>query len=838
MQRQNPSNRSHDLRRHSWEGLWLFVAGVECVFLLQGFTIPPISAQEVAQSAAAEAAALVDERDPEAWPRVLEGDSFLIKLYPPQVDDWNGNELEAHSAIEIEETGKEGSTYGVVNFITRTRVDKDARLVVFDEYQGIGAKVPAQPELQAKLLGFLQKKLNDDVRVVSLDRVETALAATRAGQATKMQVAVKNDPPQIVFAERPTLLIYVDGSPAWRQVAGTNYERLLNTRPLLLRDSSATVYLHLFDGWLEAQTLEGPWNVLGGKPSGLDAAAAIAQEERPADLLDGGVADQQEVDESGEPIEKPTLAKGPVPDIVVATEPTELVVTDGAPEWVAIPETELEFAENTSGNVFRLASGSPFYVLLSGRWFEGPSMDGPWSFVPQDKLAADFHQIPDASPKENVKASIAGTPQAQEAVIANSVTQTSEIDRQEAEFKPIIDGEPQWKAIESTSLAYVENSPTPIIRVTPDQYYAVNNGVWFVAPVVTGPWIVAVQVPEEIYSIPASSPLYYVTYVRVYDSDEETVVVGYTPGYYGTAVSDNVVVYGTGYAYDPWIGSYWYGYPSTWGYASSITYTPWGGWAFSFGVGWAWGYWGSWYAPYYPPYWGPYWGYYPWYGGAVVGVGGGWAAWGPGGWAGTTGNIYNQWGPVSTVSRYSGGYNAWTGNAWRGQVGTAYNSRTGTIAAGQRGAVGNVYSGEYAYGGRGAAYNPNTGTKAAGGRVTVGDADSGRQATAGRVGAVNPGTGQSGSAGWVRGEEGGAARVGDDFYAGKDGNVYQRNGQGDWSEVDRSGQWQGVQDQSRTRDLDRQYQARDYGQQRYQGHQRSTPRASAGGFRGGGGRRR
>jgi hypothetical protein len=121
--------------------------------------------------------------------------------------------------------------------------------------------------------------------------------------------------------------------------------------------------------------------------------------------------------------------------------------------------------------------------------------------------------------------------------------------------------------------------------------------------------------------------------------------------------------------------------------------------------------------------------------------------------------------------------------------------------------------------------------------VTVGDAGSGRQATAGRVGAVNPGTGQSGSAGWVRGEEGGAARVGDDFYAGKDGNVYKRNDQGDWSQVDRSGQWQSVQNQARSTDLDRQHQARDYGQQRYQSYRSTMPRASAGGFRGGGRRR-
>jgi hypothetical protein len=214
----------------------------------------------------------------------------------------------------------------------------------------------------------------------------------------------------------------------------------------------------------------------------------------------------------------------------------------------------------------------------------------------------------------------------------------------------------------------------------------------------------------------------------------------------------------------------------------------------------------------------------------VVGSGGGWAAWGPGGWAGTTGNIYRQWGPVSTVSRYSGGFNAWTGNAWRAQGGVAYNSRTGGIAAGQRGAIGNVYTGDYAYGGRGVA-RTGEGNLVGGSRVTVGDADSGRQATAGRVGGYNPATGEGGSAGWVRGEEGGVARVGDDFYGSKDGNIYKRDGAGDWSQVERSGDWNRVPDPGRVQDLNRQYQGRTSGSHRYSGQ-----RMSRGG--GGGGRRR
>ena len=65
-------------------------------------------------------------------------------------------------------------------------------------------------------------------------------------------------------------------------------------------------------------------------------------------------------------------------------------------------------------------------------------------------------------------------------------------------------------------------------------------------------------------------------------------------------------MYGTGYAYSPWVGTTWFGPPVTYGCGSSITYTPWEGWTVSFGFGWSWGY------PMYPMGWG--WGPYPWWG--------------------------------------------------------------------------------------------------------------------------------------------------------------------------------------------------------------------------------
>ena len=132
---------------------------------------------------------------------------------------------------------------------------------------------------------------------------------------------------------------------------------------------------------------------------------------------------------------------------------------------------------------------------------------------------------------------MAGTSQAKEALIADSIPQTAVIPRRGGpSFTPVFDGAPQFRAIEGTPLQYVANSPDAIIEVNPSSFYALRRGVWFTAQSVLGPWIVATYVPDVIYSIPASSSLHYVTYVQVYWVSPESVEVGYTPGYIGTVV--------------------------------------------------------------------------------------------------------------------------------------------------------------------------------------------------------------------------------------------------------------------------------------------------------------
>ena len=730
---------------------------------------------------------------PDPWPKTIEQDGTTYTLYQPQLDSWDGHTIAAHAAVSVRPAGAQEPVFGVIEITAQTYVSRPSRTVDFADIVVTKATFPATPDQAAGYQQTFQTMIAGGPSTMSLDRLEALLAIENAQQLARA-VPVQNEPPQFVFAQQTAVLIAIDGAPVWRPVTGTTLERVINTRALVLRDNaSGKYYIHVFNGFVEAPGLSGPWTVASAVPSGANQVAQELAQQRVVDLMAGPPNEQ-------DPTKRSSLAST-VPEVIVATTPTELIVTEGAPDWVPVEGTMLLYVKNTTANVFKDLNDQQTYVLVTGRWFRAPGFSGPWQYVAGTNLPPAFAQIPDDSLKENVKASVPGTPQAQEAIIANAIPQTATIDRASATFTPVISGAPELKPVPNTSLMYVSNSPMPIIMVSQNDWYAVQNGVWFAAASGQGPWTVATAIPAVIYSIPPSSPLYYVTHVKIYAVTPQAVVVGYTPGYMGTvATPDGVVVYGTGYTYVPYIGpTVWYGPPVTYGYAADLTWTPWTGWAFGFGFGWAFGAssccWG--YAP------APYWGAMPYapYSGYAYGLHGGAAVWGPGGWAATTGNVYQHWGATTAVSRGSAGYNAWTGNAWSSRVGTSYNSVTGRASAGQRAAVQNVYTGNYASGQRGATYNPTTGVSARGGSATVGNVYTGQQQTARGGQVTGPG-----------GQTAGAARVGNDYYADHNGNMYKNTGSG-WAKYD-NGSWNSVQDDRQVQSLQAQQQARQWGDQR------------------------
>jgi uncharacterized protein (TIGR03000 family) len=541
----------------------------------------------------------------DSWPRKITSNGYSLTVYQPQIEKWDRNRLEARAAVPVETKASPQPTYGVVWITARTEVDKEHRLVTLDDIAVPRANFPSAPDRADEYLAAVRKTLPSATTTLALDRLEANLAVTQA-EAKRKRLPLKNEPPRILFSTKPALLVLIDGKPVLRQMEGVNLLRVINTRALLLLDESAgKYYLRLMDRWMEAAKLEGPWAVAQEPPAALQTVLDKVGNDPQVDLLDDLAADL-----------KDALENGTVPAIYVSTVPAELIMTEGEPDLAPIEGTKLLWVKNTTSQVLLDTADQNYYVLLSGRWFRSKSLtEGPWEFVPADKLPADFAKVPETHPRGDVLASVAGTPQAEEAAIANEVPQTATIKRSEAKVEPVYDGDPQFQPIEGTNLQYAVNTPTPVVHVSPDSYYACANGVWFTAAAPTGPWVAATSVPEVIYSIPPSSPIYYATNVYVYGSTPEYVYTGYTPGYFGTCLSPwNVVVFGTGWNFAPWIGRFWFGRPWTFGWGVRFGWTS-GGWGFGFAAGWGRPWWG-------PIGWNAGWARGPWRNGWERGWGG------------------------------------------------------------------------------------------------------------------------------------------------------------------------------------------------------------------------
>jgi hypothetical protein len=599
--------------------------------------------------------------DSEQWPHVMQSGNITFKVYQPQLDAWDGFTLKAHSALAAQKGADENQvSYGVESFTVNTIVDKETRQVAFENVRIERVTFPSESDQEQAYLADLRAGGQLQMKGMSLDRLEADLAIVSEQQKGQSQ-QLRNTPPRIIFSSMPSILIYIDGAPVFTAVQGTGLSRAVNTQVLLLKDTAGKFYLHVFDGYMETTDLTGKWTVSGRPPADAQKAAEVAVNAQQTDLLEG------EPDPNTNA--KPSLQKGQVPRVYVSLAPAELIVTDGEPNYVPLQGTNLLYVSNTTANVFKDLDDQKSYVLISGRWFRASSNNGPWEYVSGKDLPKDFANIPDTTSKENVKASVPGTEQSQEALIANSIPTTTKVDRKTVDVPVQIDGEPQLRQIEGTPLQYVFNCSIPVIKLDARTWYAVYNGVWYVATGVGGPWAVADSVPAVIYSIPASSPLHYVTYVKVYNATPDYVYVGYTPGYYGTVISpDGTVVYGTGYLYPGYIGRHvWFSPIVTYGYGCDLRWTPWYGWSFGFGFGW--GYPGFWcYPP--APYWGPFFIERHYFHRRF-------ASWG----ASTSVNVYHHV-PAGSLGVHQSS-----------RFGQAYNSRTGARIVGHAAAVENVFRG-------------------------------------------------------------------------------------------------------------------------------------------------
>jgi hypothetical protein len=523
--------------------------------------------------------------DDNPWPHQIEAPSVTVTMYQPQLEAFEGNTLTARAAVAVDTGGTE-PVFGAVWMTAQVQTDRDDRTVALVSLDVTQVRFPESTEQHEQALAsLLESEIPQWSLSLSLDRLQASLALVESQQ--RASAALNTTPPVIRFVDHPAILVMFDGEPNLQQ-AGDGLMVAVNTPFVVLLDvSQSTWYLYAGpDAWYEGYDALGPWNLSQNVPAYL-ADIVPDSTQTPA-------AQDQAATDGGAP-----------PKIVTATVSTELISSRGTPTWQAIDSTSLESMSNTDSDVLRL--GSTYFVLLSGRWYSAGSFAGPWTYLPSDSLPADFSQIPADSDEGYLRAFVAGTDEARDAMLDSQIPQTATLKRSAATIDVHYDGNPRFVPIDSTDLHYGVNTATPVI-LADDTFYACEGAAWYVSAGATGPWALADSIPDEIYSMPPSSPVYNCRFVYVFDATEDEVDVGYYPGYGGSYVYETTVVYGTGWYYNPWYGRVYYGWPRTWGF--HMQWNPWTGWSvglgfhngpFTFGFGGPWARpgccWGGWWGP-------------------------------------------------------------------------------------------------------------------------------------------------------------------------------------------------------------------------------------------------
>jgi hypothetical protein len=529
------------------------------------------------------------------WPRTLQLEQGTMTIYPLQVDSKTGDLVRYRAALAYRETADAEPVFGAGWFESAVEIDAARQIVHPKGLKVTQTRFPAgTSDLEAALAAALARESAGWDLDLTVGELQAALKQAEAESLAGQQL--NTAPPKIYYRDHPALLVTMDGDPVLREIENSPYQAVINTPYPLIYDGRNYYLNAAKDVWYRAGQATGPYRFDASPPA---AVAALVQ------------PDEEAVEESG--AETVTVANAP--EIIVSTEPAELIVTEGPAAFVPLVD-DLLVLQNSEDDVFMHVGSQQFYVVLAGRWYHAGSLNGPWQYQASDKLPPAFAEIPAGSDQADSRVHVAGTEEAREAVLDAQVPKTAAVARGEVDIEVDYDGQPAFDKVDGTDMQYAKNTGSVVIESN-GLYYLVEDGVWYVSAYPDGPWQVADYRPQQVASIMPSSPVYNVKYVYVYDSTPSVVYVGYTPGYLGSYVYHDTIFYGSGWYYRPWISPYYY-YPrfSTWGW--NVSYNSWSGW--SFGLSWGWGpFYSNWYS-------GGYWHYnHHWYGGYH-----GW--WGPRGY--------------------------------------------------------------------------------------------------------------------------------------------------------------------------------------------------------------
>jgi len=236
---------------------------------------------------------------------------------------------------------------------------------------------------------FTDEVPDDIIKLIESAKDAGAKEIEKADEA--LERITKDNAPEIVVSTKPAELIVSQGE--------AQFEPLVENL-LFISNSQNNVFLNVVDQkyyvvlsgrWYKSKSLEGKWDFVASDELPEDFSR-IPQDSTHAEVL-SYVAGTDQAREAVMESQVPQTA-------AVERGQVDITVTyDGTPKWKKIPDTDLEYAENTASTV--LHYDDKFYLVKDAVWYIANTPEGPWTV--SDNRPQGVESIPPESPAYNVK---------------------------------------------------------------------------------------------------------------------------------------------------------------------------------------------------------------------------------------------------------------------------------------------------------------------------------------------------------------------------------------------------------------------------------------------------
>ena len=500
------------------------------------------------------------------WPKAIHtATGTIIHLYSPQILSYSGDSVQSRSVISVQGAPDREPVFGAVWTTARVVADDAMKVLTIEAVRVDRLSIPDDKDKVDHDLISSAISLNTPGVVKTMTVAEVQASLRLGQQQTELAQEKGGIAPKVYFAMEPTALVLIDGEPVLVKNERWGLYFVKNTRNVIVQDKDENFYLYGGGYWYVAPAATGPY-----VPATLGVSHTLHKIER--DLAKA--ARKSEV-----PF---TDAEMEIDHVIVSTVPAVLVQIDGKPEGKAFPYSSVFYLKNSDHPVYYDTLSKQFYMQNGANWFQADSLYNlnGWRLISKVDLPAEL-LVSLSGWEWNKDGPVAARNAAMKDATINTameqqVPQTARVDRT-ITTSVDYDGAPRFEPIAGTALEYATNTCSIVFR-TNDAYYALDNGIWFIAASPLGAWRVSDVRPEGVELISRKYRVYRAKFVYIYQTTPTAVYEGYLAGYEETPMDGcgMAVAYDQNWSNMAW--SYDLDYVFDWGFGwleGYYRYDPW-----------------------------------------------------------------------------------------------------------------------------------------------------------------------------------------------------------------------------------------------------------------------